>query len=88
MADGVSKAKLNISGVHYYLNCPEVQADLKERAERIAAACNADAGDDCYRAEQDKHRRIAAAHVWTKGAKGARDNDENRTLIRNLDKGR
>lgn len=88
MANNISKAKLNIKGVGYYLNCPEVQDDLRRRAERIAAACNADAGDELYRAEQDRHRRISTAHVWTMGNKGARDNDENRTLIRNLDKGR
>ena len=84
----ISKAKLNIKGVGYYLNCPEVQADLLRRAERIADVCNADAGDDLYRAEQDRHRRISTAHIWTKGNKGARDNAEHRTLIRNLDRGR
>lgn len=84
----ISKAKLNIKGVGYYLNCPEVQADLKRRAEAIANAANASAGDDLYQAEQDRHRRIAAAHIWTKGRKGIRDNDENRTLIRSLDAGR
>lgn len=83
-----SKAKLNIKGVGYYLNCPEVQAELKRRADAIANAANGAAGDDLYQAEQDRHRRISTAHVWTKGRKGIRDNAENRTLIRSLDAGR
>ena len=65
------------------LKSPAVLADLKRRAEAIAAA----AGEG-YEAEAEvqKHRARAAVHTTTFDS--VKDNFDNNTLIQSIDSGR
>lgn len=87
--------KFNPEGIRSILTAPEVFGDVKARADRIAAACNAGISDldegeaDPYLAtELVLEEPRAAASVITRTTRGKRDNLRNGTLLSNLDKGR
>lgn len=62
---------------------PKVKADLKRRADNIAAACG-----DGYVANSGEGKTRSRASVVTATGKAMRDNAKNNTLVRNLDAGR
>ncbi len=77
------EVKLDDKGMEELLRSPPVLADLKRRADRIAAVCGF--GYKAY-AEQGRSRARASVVAATRGAR--RDNARKNTLIRNMSAGR
>ena len=78
-----TKIKFNSKAIAALLKDPAVVADLKRRAEAIAAA----AGEG-YDAVSSEPRRRARAAVVTATDAAREDNAENNTLLRALQAGR
>lgn len=77
------RIKWRKEGFRDLMTSPKVVADLRDRAERIAAA----SGEGYVaNAEPNPHTRARASVVTTTG-KAIRDNQVNNTLIRNLSRG-
>lgn len=74
----------NMPGFRALRTDPAVVADLRRRAENIAAAC----GEGYIAEANPAPRRRARAAVITATGKAIRDNAENNTLLRNLGRGR
>lgn len=81
--------KINSAGVRELLRSAAVQADLKERADRIAAAANAAAGlQDGFIVDTDVGANRARAVVLTATADAMVAEATDRTLTRSIDAGR
>ena len=77
------KIVLNTKGVRELLRSAEVEADVKRRADRVAAA----AGEG-FEAEADRGPNPARASVRTVTPGAMVDEATNHTLLRALDAGR
>lgn len=90
-----TKLEFNYEGIKRILTDPALYADMKRRADRIAAGANAAVKkerpdeDDAYLAtELVLEEPRAAASVITRTTRGKRDNLRHGTLLKNLDRGR
>lgn len=81
---------MNSHGARAILLSDKVEADLLARAERIRDATGMPTGADGYGyfANSMKGRTRARASVITRGFDAMKDNSDNQTLLKNLDKGR
>lgn len=77
------RIKLNRKGVGELLKSPEVQADLKARAERIAAG----AGEG-FVADSEVGKVRARAAVYTETQEAMKAESERKALTRAIDAGR
>lgn len=82
--------KVNSAGVRELLRGAPVQADLKARADRIAAAANADltSGDTGFVVDVDIGKNRARAVVVTATPEAMNAEATSRTLTRSIDAGR
>ncbi|ROS62203.1 hypothetical protein EDF38_1306 [Frigoribacterium sp. PhB160] len=82
-----SKVRIEITpgAIQEILKSAEVQADLRDRAERIASAAGS---SEDYEVDTRVGRTRARASVRTASFEAMRDEAENRTLTRALDAGR
>ena len=83
-----TKLRWNLDDFERIRREAKVLADLKQRAERIEAACNAQSSWGGYESEAEMGRTRAVARVWTITSGAVADNARNQRLIRNLDAGR
>jgi len=77
------QVELVLSGINKVMTSPAVQADLKERGDRMAAA----AGPE-FEAVSRPHRWTARVYVRPKSARGARQEARDKRLVRSIDAGR
>ena len=92
MAKGI-RVRLNSSGAKAILTSAAVQADLMDRAERIAARANAMVSDDkmrndAFRSSDASSSNRARAHVYTASPHGINAQNKNDVLLKALDAGR
>lgn len=82
--------KVNSAGVRELLRGAPVQADLKARADRIAAAANAElsSGEDGFVVDVDVGKNRARAVVLTATPEAMNAEASNRTLTHSFDAGR
>lgn len=81
--------KLNHDGIRDVLRSPGVQAELKRRADAIAAAANSAAGlDDGFVVDVEVGRNRARAVIVTATADAMVAEATNRTLTKSFDAGR
>lgn len=86
---GLVVIKLNTAGIREMLKSPGVQADLKARADRMAAAANATAGiENGFLSEVTVGAVRARARVFTATADAMVAEAEDRVLTRAFDAGR
>lgn len=90
-----TKLEFSYEGIKRILTDPALYADMKRRADRIAAGANAavkkerpDEDDPYLATELVLEEPRAAASVITRTNRGKRDNLRHGTLLKNLDKGR
>ena len=79
----MARIKWNPKGFEQLLRHPAVKADLRRRADAIAAAC----GDGFVAASGEGKTRSRAAVIAVK-AEARRRNSRENTIINNLDRGR
>lgn len=84
----MGKIVFNIRAFEQLRKDPRVVADLKARADRIAAACNAHVEGDGYEGSVQEGRNRAHGSVITTDFESMADNARNQRLVRNLDAGR
>lgn len=92
MAKGI-KVKLNNAGARAILTSAAVQADLMDRAGRIAARANGMVSDDrmrndAFRTSDASSSSRARAHVYTASPHGKNAQNKNDVLLKALDAGR
>lgn len=92
MAKGI-RVRLNGAGAKAVLTSAAVQADLMERAERIAERANGMVSDDrmrndAFRASDASSPSRARAHVYTASPHGINAQNKRNTLLKALDAGR
>lgn len=78
------RIELDSRGIEQLLRSPEVEADLRRRAQNIARA----AGDGMHFATAQGRKDRVSAQVWTGTVKARRAEAEDRALTRALDAGR
>lgn len=89
MADESSvRLTFNTGAIEQLLTSPAMEAELKRRAERIAAAANAESSWGGYQASSSREGSRARARVWNVKHEAADDEARNNRLIRGLDAGR
>lgn len=84
MAGASIRIELNIAGVNALMTDPAVQADLDERAARMADA----AGEGFEASPGRPHKWVARAYVHTATAEAMRAEATDRALTRAIDAGR
>ena len=90
-----ARLEFNPKAIEQILTEPRVFADMKRRADAIAAGANAGVTKD-HPTEEDPYLATelvleeprAAASVITRTQRGKRDNLRRGTLLKNLDRGR
>lgn len=87
------RVKLNGAGAKAILTSAAVQADLMDRAERIAARANGmvsedEMRNDAFMASDASSTSRARAHVYTASPHGINANNKHNTLLKSLDAGR
>ena len=83
-----TKLRFNVDDFARIRTEEKVLADLRERAKKIADACNMQSTWGGYYSAAVVRGDRARARVWSIGPKAAEDNARNQRLIRNLDAGR
>lgn len=91
MAKGI-RVKLNNAGARAILTSAAVQADLMDRAGRIAARANGMVSDDkmrndAFRTSDASSSSRARAHVYTASPHGINAQNKNNVLLKSLDSG-
>lgn len=92
MAKGI-RVKLNNAGARAILTSAAVQADLMDRAGRIAARANGmvsedEMRNDAFMASDASSSSRARAHVYTASDHGINAQNKNNVLLKALDAGR
>jgi hypothetical protein len=82
------RIELNHAGVTSLLKSPEVLADMKRRANAVAATANASSPGAIFTADSDLGRARARASVFTENTAAMHAEATDRALTRAIDAGR
>ena len=83
----MAKVVLNKAALRRLLTSPQAEAMVRQRADRIAAACNSESSWGGYRSDSERTGSRARARVYNISDRGQADEARNNRLIRGLNRG-